>query len=375
MAENADGQDKSERPTGKRLADARKKGQAPCSRELNTLALTLGGVVLLLAFGPRYAEGLMTTMRVNFRVARADLLDPATLLDHLVGGLRDALLLLAPFFAAMLAIAVLASIALGGFHFSTQALVPKFSKLNPLAGFKRMFSTKGLVELLKAVLKFLLIGGVTVLVLWHDADRLVALGTADVRVAIGEVFDLLASATLLLASTLLLLAVIDVPFQLWEHHRGLRMTKQEVRDEMKDTEGRPEVKGRIRQVQREMAQRRMMAEVPKADVVVTNPTHFAVALRYESGMTAPRVVAKGADQVAARIRELAGEHQVPVVEAAPLARAIYFNAEVGETIPAALYLAVAQLLAYVFQLQAWREEGGERPAPPDDFPVPGELRR
>ncbi len=375
MAENADGQDKSERPTGKRLADARKKGQAPRSRELNTLALTLGGVVLLLAFGPRYAEGLMTTMRVNFRVARADLLDPATLLDHLVGGLRDALLLLAPFFAAMLAIAVLASIALGGFHFSTQALVPKFSKLNPLAGFKRMFSTKGLVELLKAVLKFLLIGGVTVLVLWHDADRLVALGTADVRVAIGEVFDLLASATLLLASTLLLLAVIDVPFQLWEHHRGLRMTKQEVRDEMKDTEGRPEVKGRIRQVQREMAQRRMMAEVPKADVVVTNPTHFAVALRYESGMTAPRVVAKGADQVAARIRELAGEHQVPVVEAAPLARAIYFNAEVGETIPAALYLAVAQLLAYVFQLQAWREEGGERPAPPDDFPVPGELRR
>ncbi len=375
MAENADGQDKSERPTGKRLADARKKGQAPRSRELNTLALTLGGVVLLLAFGPRYAEGLMTTMRVNFRVARADLLDPATLLDHLVGGLRDALLLLAPFFAAMLAIAVLASIALGGFHFSIQALVPKFSKLNPLAGFKRMFSTKGLVELLKAVLKFLLIGGVTVLVLWHDADRLVALGTADVRVAIGEVFDLLASATLLLASTLLLLAVIDVPFQLWEHHRGLRMTKQEVRDEMKDTEGRPEVKGRIRQVQREMAQRRMMAEVPKADVVVTNPTHFAVALRYESGMTAPRVVAKGADQVAARIRELAGEHQVPVVEAAPLARAIYFNAEVGETIPAALYLAVAQLLAYVFQLQAWREEGGERPAPPDDFPVPGELRR
>ncbi len=375
MAENADGQDKSEQPTGKRLADARKKGQVPRSRELNTVAVTLGGVVLLFAFGQRYVDGLMAVMRANFRVARADLLDPATLLDHLTRGIQDALLLLAPFFAAMVVVAVLASIALGGLSFSPQSLRPKFSKLNPVSGFKRMFSLKGLLELLKSILKFLLIGGVTVWVLWADADDFVALGAGDAREAISQVFALLGSGALLLASTLLVLAAIDVPFQLWEHTRNLRMTKQEVRDEMKDTEGRPEVKGRIRQVQRELARRRMMEEVPKADVVVTNPTHYAVALRYEQGMAAPKVVAKGADQVAARIRELAAQHRVPVIEAAPLARAIYFHADLGASIPAELYLAVAKLLAYVFQLQAWRAEGGEYPPPPEDFPVPEALRR
>ncbi len=375
MAENSDGQEKSEQPTGKKLSDARKKGQVPRSRELNTVAVTLGGVVLLFSFGQRYADQMMATMRANFSVRRDDIFDPVTMLDHLTRGIQDALWLLAPFFIAMVVIAVLSSIVLGGMSFSMESLTPKFGKLNPVKGFKRMFALKGLLELLKSVLKFLLIGGVTVLVLWADADEFLHLGSGDVRIAIAGVFSLLGWATLLLASTLLVLAAIDVPFQLWEHTRNLRMTKQEVRDEMKNTEGRPEVKGRIRQVQRELAQRRMMDEVPKADVIVTNPTHYAVALSYQPGMAAPKVVAKGVGLVAANIRELGGKHRVPIVEAPPLARAIYFNTEIGEQIPAGLYLAVAKLLGYIFQLQAWRVEGGEYPRKPDDFPVPDELRR
>ncbi len=370
MAENADGQEKSEQPTGKKLSDARKKGQVPRSRELNTVVVTLGGVVLLFSFGQRYVDQMMATMRLNFNVRRDDVFDPVTMLDHLMRGIQDALWLLAPFFLAMTVIAVLSSIVLGGMSFSIESLTPKFGKLNPVKGFKRMFALKGLLELLKSVLKFLLIGGVTALVLWADADEFLRLGNGDVRIAIARVFDLLGWATLLLASILLVLAAIDVPFQLWEHTRNLRMTKQEVRNEMKDTEGRPEVKGRIRQVQRELAQRRMMDEVPKADVIVTNPTHYAVALSYQSGMDAPKVVAKGVDLVAANIRELGAKHRVPVVEAPPLARAIYFNTELGEQIPAGLYLAVAKLLGYIFQLQAWRVEGGEYPRQPDDFPVP-----
>ncbi len=190
--------------------------------------------------------------------------------------------------------------------------------------------------------------------------------------AIARGLSMLGWAAVILTSTLIVLALFDVPFQLWDHKRQLKMTQQEVRDELKETEGRPEVRGRIRQLQREMAQRRMMEEVPKADVIVTNPTHFAVALRYDADrMRAPIVVAKGADLVAANIRRVGREHDVPLVEAPLLARAIYFSTELEAPIPAGLYLAVAQLLAYVFQLKAYREFGGDIPQPPDELPGPG----
>lgn len=375
MAENQDGQEKSHEPTGKRVQDARKKGQLPRSRELNTMMLTLTGALALLAMGGSLMRSIEKLFTANFSVSRADIFDPAALPNHFVAAVQSGLTMLLPFFGVMMVVAVLASIALGGFNFSWQAVAPKFNKLNPISGMKRVFSAKGLMELLKSMAKFLLLGGVTVFLIWIWADDLVLLGKMDVIEAIARGTQLLGWAGIVLASTLILMALVDVPFQLWDHKRQLKMTNQEVRDEQKETDGRPEVKGRIRQLQREMAQRRMLQEVPKADVIVTNPTHFAVALRYDKEkMRAPVVVAKGADLVAANIRRVADQHSIPVVETPLLARAVYFSTELNDPIPAGLYLAVAQLLAYVFQLRVYYEQGGDLPVQPDEFPIPREFR-
>jgi flagellar biosynthetic protein FlhB len=234
---------------------------------------------------------------------------------------------------------------------------------------------KGLVELAKAMAKFFLVGGATALVLWLTLDSFIGLSGMALAPAISELVNLVGWAFVLISSTLILVAAVDVPFQLWDHKRQLKMTRQEIREEMKDTEGRPEVRGRIRQLQREMATRRMMDEVPKADVIVTNPTHYAVALRYNQlRMNAPVVVAKGSELIAANIRRVGAEHAVPVIESPALARAIYFHTELGEPIPAGLYLAVARILAYVFQLRAYVPGQGHRPSVPDELQIPDELK-
>lgn len=375
MAENEDGQEKTEEPTGKKLDDARKKGQVARSRELNTMAVTLAGAISLMVMSGQFESALRTVMTNNFSVKREDLYEPVAMLHHLSDALQDALLMLAPFFLILMIVAIIASVSLGGMAFSMEALAPKLDKLNPISGMKRLFSLKGLMELVKALLKFIFIAGVTAAVLWFSVQDMVSLSKMEISPALSEVGSLVGSSFIILASTLILIALMDVPFQLWEHKRQMRMTRQEVRDEMKNTEGRPEVKGRIRSLQREMAQRRMMGEVPKADVVVTNPTHYAVALKYDQdSMFAPKVVAKGKELVAANIRKIAQENDVPLIESPMLARAIYFSTELDHPIPAGLYLAVAKLLAYVFQLKIYHREGGEIPQMPGDFPVPEEYQ-
>ncbi len=375
MAENQDGQEKSQEPTAKRLADARKKGQVPRSRELNTMAITLLGLASLIAMGPQFANDFHTLFAEQFVLKRQDMFDPNAMMAHLVTAIGDALLMLTPFFVVMIVVAVLSSVALGGFNVSFEPMQPKLSKLDPIKGLKRVFSAKGLMELVKSLAKFILVGAATVAVLYSLTDDLLGLSELSPTQAIGKGMTMVAWSAVLVAATLILMAVVDVPFQLWQHKRELKMTQQEVRDELKETEGKPEVKGRMRQMQREMAQRRMMQEVPNADVVVTNPTHYAVALRYDPDkMNAPVVVALGKDLIAANIREVAGQHDVPLVEAPALARALYFNTELNQVIPAALFLAVAQLLAYVFQLRAWEEQGGDIPTPPQEYPVPEDYR-
>ena len=375
MAENQDGQEKSQDPTSKRVIDARKKGQVPRSRELNTMAITLLGVGSLMALGPSLADGLNRLFVEQFALRRSDIFDTNAMLAHLVKAVGDALFMLVPFFLVMVVAAVLSSIALGGFNVSFEAMQPKLSKLDPIKGMKRIFSAKGLMELLKSLGKFVLIAAATVALLRLWAEDLLRLGDLSVEQSLGAGMDMVAWSSLILASTLIVMALIDVPFQLWQYKRDLKMTQQEVRDELKETEGRPEVKSHIRQMQREMAQRRMMQEVPKADVIVTNPTHYAVALRYNPDESlAPVVIAKGKDLVAASIRDIAEAHAIPRVEAPALARAVYFNTELGQQIPAALFLAVAQLLAYVFQLRAYQAEGGDIPTPPQEYPVPQEYQ-
>jgi flagellar biosynthetic protein FlhB len=373
VAENPDGQEKSFEPTARRFDEARRRGQVPRSRELNTVAVTLAGVGAALALAGTLDADFRTLLAQNLSPTRAELFDPAAGVRHLGAALWSGLIMLVPFLVVTLGAAFLASAALGGFQMSGEAIRFDWGKLSPLKGFKRIFSLHGLVELLKALVKFVFLGGVTALLVWTGIEQYVRLGSMEIAAALAETGRLLGWGTLVVAGSTAVLALVDVPFQLWDYKRQLRMTQQEMRDEMKDTEGKPEVRGRIRQVQRELARRRMMQEVPKADVIVTNPTHYAVALRYDAEkMRAPVVVAKGTELIAANIRRVGDEHRVPVVEAPPLARALYFHVELGDPIPAGLYLAVAKLLAHVFQLRA--APAGSAGAPPPDLPIPEELQ-
>lgn len=376
MAESESGADKSEEPTGKRLEESRKKGQIARSKELNTLAVTLIGTVALIIFGAYMGNALMDIMRGNFSLPRDVLLNEGSMALYLLASGKQALLAVQPFLIALLIASVVGPIALGGWLFSAEALQPKASRMNPLAGLKRMFSVQALVELLKALAKFLVILAVALVVLSVDQDDLLAIANEPVEPAILHSLKVVGWSAFWLSCGLILIAAVDVPFQLWSHKQKLMMTKQEVRDEYKDTEGKPEVKGRIRQLQREMAERRMMQAVPQADVVITNPTHFAVALKYdpEKG-SAPLLLAKGGDFLALKIREIAQEHKVMVLESPALARAVYYSTELDQEIPAGLYLAVAQVLAYVYQLRQYQAGKGKRPGPLPDFPIPADLRR
>lgn len=376
MTESESGADKSEEPTSKRLEESRKKGQIARSKELNTLAVTLTGTVALIIFGAYMGNVLMDIMRGNFSLPREMLMSERSMALHLLASGKEALLAVQPFLIALLIASIAGPIALGGWLFSAEALQPKASRMNPLAGLKRMFSVQALVELIKALAKFLVILAVALLVLSVDQDDLLAIANEPVEPAILHSLKVVGWSAFWLSCGLILIAAVDVPFQLWSHKQKLMMTKQEVRDEYKDTEGKPEVKGRIRQLQREMAERRMMQAVPEADVVITNPTHFAVALKYDPEKGgAPLLLAKGGDFLALKIREIAQEHQVMVLESPALARAVYYSTELDQEIPAGLYLAVAQVLAYVYQLRQYRAGKGKRPEPLPDLPIPADLRR
>ena len=376
MAENEDGQERTEEASHRRLEQARSKGQVPRSRELNTLVMLLVTALGLWILGRHETALFAQLLGAGLAPDRRLIFDHAGALRALGEALRTGLYLLLPFLAVHLVSAVLSSLALGGWNFSAEAIALDPAKLDPVKGIKRVFSLQGLVELGKALAKFLLVGATGLALFEHFAPRMLTLGTGGIRPALAGSGQILVDSFLGLSAVLVLVAAADVPFQVWNHRRQLRMTRQEVKDELKETEGRPEIKGKIKQMQREMAQRRMMQAVPEADVVVTNPTHYAVALRYDGlHRAAPVVVAKGKGLVAARIREIADEHGVPLFEAPPLARALYFTTEIDDEVPAALYMAVAQVLAYVYQLQTATAGGRPVPPRPEDLPVPEDLAR
>lgn len=375
MAEDS-GQERTEEPTAKRQKESREKGQVARSKELNTLAVVMVAAVGLLMLGPRLAQRLMDLMVYNFSIEREALYNTDSMGLHLLSSLNHGFSGLAPLLFMLLVAALVGPVLLGGWLFSAKLLAPKGERLNPLAGLKRMFSIKALVELLKALAKFLVVLVMALVVLNMRTDDLLALGNEPLPMAIAHSAWVLGTSLVLLASALILIAAVDVPFQIWDNKQKTKMTKQEVRDEYKDSEGKPEVKSRVRQLQREMAERRMMGEVPKADVVITNPTHYAVALKYDPVQSgAPVVVAKGADFLAQKIREVATEHDVIVLESPPLARAVYYSTELEQPIPAGLYLAVAQVLAYVYQIRQFQQGKGQRPGPMPEPPIPEDLRR
>ncbi|MBS7327036.1 MAG: flagellar biosynthesis protein FlhB [Thiopseudomonas sp.] len=376
MAENENGAEKSEEPTAKRKQQAREKGEIARSRELNTLAILLGGTAGMLIFGAQLGSKILEVMQQNFDLPRELLYSERHMALHLLYAAKSAAEGIWPLFLVLLLAAIIGPVALGGFLFTMEPLTPKFSRLNPLSGLKRMFSVKSLVELVKSLAKFLVVLMVALFVLARAQDGLFALAHQPLEYAILSAMQTIGWCALWMACAMILIAAVDVPFQLWDSNQKLKMTKQEVKDEFKDSEGKPEVKGRIRRLQMEMAQRRMMESVPDADVVITNPTHFSVALKYdEQGNRAPVLLAKGNDHLALKIREIASQHQIILLESPPLARALYYSTELDEEIPAGLYMAVAQVLAYVYQLRQFHAGKGKRPKPLGEMPIPDDLRR
>jgi len=365
MAES-DAQERTEQATPKRLEEARRKGQIPRSRDLSTAAVTLVGGAAMYLLGGTITGQMAEMMRRGLALSRDEATDSTFMLPALSNAAADGLWLSMPVLGLITLAAIIAPLALGGWSFAGQAMMPQFSRLNPLEGIKRMFAMRSLVELAKAMAKFGVVAVIATIVLWNDAPALMGLGREPLQQAIGHAIQLSGKALLVISAGLLIIAGIDVPYQLWQYAKQMRMSRQEIREEYKESEGSPEVKGRIRQLQQEVARRRMMQEVPKADVIVTNPTHFAVALKYdEKRMRAPIVVAKGVDVIAAKIREVAGENAVPIFEAPPLARVLYRNVDIGDEIPATLYIAVAQILTYVFQLKVAKRAGQQPPPKPD----------
>ena len=370
------GQERTEQATPKRIREAREKGQIARSKELTTLFILLASGLGFLLLGRRIIDGLLLTMQSNFQLPREKIFGQTNLLDLLINELINSLLSLSPLLLLLVAAALFGPMALGGWAFSAEALSLKWERLNPVSGVKRIISWKSLVELVKALAKFCFIAVVAAFLIWKQRDHLIVLGDSDIRVSIGSAGNVLLWALLIVSSPLIIIAALDVPFQLWDHAKQLRMSRQEVRDENKETEGNPEVRARVRNIQREMARKRMMAEVPRADVIITNPTHYAVAIKYDqSRMKAPIVLAKGMDLIALQIRDVAKVYRVPIVSAPSLARSIYHSTPLNREIPTGLYMAVAQVLAYVYQLRTKGSGHVNRNANFDDMPIPDELRR
>ncbi len=367
------GSERTEEPTARRLKRAREDGQVARSTELPAAAVMIAAVFTLLMMGGVWVSRLSDMLKSSFTFDRRTLDTPTLLPATFASQLLEALMLVLPVLAVTAIVAILASGATGGFHFSLKSVAPKFSKLSPLEGIKRMLGTRAAVELLKSLAKFSLVAGVLWALVDKHMNELIQLGNMNLEPALAIAGTLLTKSALWLTVSLVLIALLDAPYQRWSFMKRMRMTKQEVKDEMKDMEGRPEVKQQIRRRQREMANARMMDSVKDADVIITNPEHFAIALSYDpSSDGAPVLLAKGADHMAARIREEARLHGVEIFSSPQLARALYFTTEVNKTIPEALYHAVAPVIAYVFSLAQVRP--GVEPMPRPQPKVPPAMR-
>ena len=374
MADNDSDQEKTEEATPRRKEKAREEGQVARSRELNTFLLLLGGVIGLYSMGGMLYDQLGAVMEQAFLFERRQAMESTPMLVNALDLGQRTLFAMIPLFLLLVIIALVAPGLMGGWLISGKSMQPKFSKLNPIKGVKRILSTQALIELAKAIAKSVLVGGVAATFLYYNIGKFMALMDQPIQQALTNALSMAAQAAGLMVLALIVVSLIDVPFQLWDNAKKLRMSQEEVKREHKESEGDPHVKARIRQQQQAMARGRMMSKVPEADVIITNPTHYAIALTYQEGsMGAPRLVAKGADAVAARIREIGEEAGVPRLQAAPLARALYHHVDLDAEVPADLYTAVAEVMAWAYRLKQVAQQGGEVPPTPDNLPVPPEM--
>jgi flagellar biosynthetic protein FlhB len=373
---DSDSGEKTEEPTAKKLTDARKKGQIARSKDLGTFFVLVGSACAMLLMGKALATSMADMMKHLFSLSREEAMDVNALFKVIDDGVYQIIPpLLWIFFIVMLA-AFIGNTLLGGMSFSWEAMTPKPSKLSPLAGFKRMFGVQAAVELIKSILKFFVVFIVAFLLLSGLFEEILGLSRETIPNNFEHALTMLQWMFLILALSIGIIVVIDAPYQVWNHNRQLKMTKQEVKDEHKGTEGNPEIKGRIRRTQYEMSQRRMMQDVPESDVVITNPTHFSIALKYDAAVGgAPVLSAKGVDEMALHIRTIAKEHQIEIIQSPALARSLYYTAEVGDDIPEELFAAVAQVLAFIFQLNEHKKGNAKKPtAVAKELPIPDEFR-
>ncbi len=374
MADDDSDQEKTEEATPRRMEKAREEGQVPRSRELTTFLLLLGGVIGLWSMGKMLYDQLGMVMEQAFLFERRQAMESMPMLVNALDLGQRTLFAMMPLFLLLIVIALIAPALLGGWLISAKSMQPKLSKLDPIKGVKRIFSSQALIELAKAIAKSVLVGGVAGTFLYYNVGKFMALMDQPIQQALANALRMAAQAAGLMVLVLIVVILIDVPFQLWSNAKKLRMSQEEVKREHKESEGDPQVKARIRQQQQAMARGRMMSKVPQADVIITNPTHYAIALVYQEGsMGAPRLVAKGADAVAARIREIAEESGVARLEAAPLARALYHHVDLEAEVPAELYTAVAEVMAWAYRLKQVAQQGGEVPPTPNNLPVPPEM--
>lgn len=370
MAEDSD-LEKTEPASERKLEKAREEGDVPRSRELATCTILLAAGGGLWATGDNMMRQLDHVLTSGLTLERAQVYDFQLLTARIGGTLGDLALAFAPLAGILMLVALASPILIGGWLFTAKSVMPNFTRMNPLSGLVRLVSKNALVELGKAVGKALIVGTIAYIVIAKQFDAMIGLSAVPLANGAAHLGHMMLMTFLAIVGGLILIAAIDVPFQLWSYANKLKMTRQDLRQEAKESDGNPEVKAKIRSMQREMAKRRMMSEIPTADVVVTNPTHYAVALRYADGkMGAPRVVAKGADAMALKIREIAAANNIPTLEAPPLARALFQHSELGDQIPEALYTAVAEVLAYVFQLRTFSQHGGNKPVLPEELDVP-----
>lgn len=372
MAEESD-LEKTEPASGRRLEKARAEGQVPRSRELGAFLVLLSAAAAFWIMGPWMVQRIAAFLRHGLTLDLQLTREPQLMLTRFADISFEAFLGFIPLLAVLIVAAILSPLLLGSIVFAPKSLMPDLSRIDPIAGLGRLVSWSGLAEMVKAIAKAFLLGGVAAWIIWSERGDLLAIYEQPIEVGLATTGHLVNFSFLALVATMLLIVAVDVPFQLWQYHDKLKMSREELKQESKESEGDPQVKGRIRNMQREAARRRMMGAVPTADVIVTNPTHFAVALAYKSGMGAPKVVAKGRGDVALKIRELGAANGVPMLEAPPLARALYRHTELDQEVPATLYAAVAEVLAYVYQLTNWRQVGGSYPMPPREISVPAEL--
>jgi len=375
MAEEDSSQEKTEEATPRRLEKAREEGDVPRSRELSTFTVLMAGTVGLWIFGDRIFQSIVSVMKDNLTVERAAIYDTNQMAIHLASAANEVVWGLVPLMGLLVVAAIVGPLGLGGWNFSGKALMPKGSRINPISGLKRMFSMRSLVELIKGWLKVSLVGGLALVIMSWVEPEILFLPMESIETALAHSVDIILWTAIALSASTLIIAAIDVPYQVYEHAKKLKMSMQDIKDEFKETEGKPEVKRKVRQMQMEMAQRRMMGDVPEADVIITNPTHYSVAIKYDPGVaSAPIMLAKGADEIALKIREVGNEYDIPILEAPPLARSIYYNTEIGDEIPEGLYIAVAQVLAYIFQLDQYMAGRGPKPKDPSEFPIPEDLQ-